>query len=146
MAYDDEGQKVAEYKWIRVPRDDEALAPVPESVVEFLRAIDRVSYVSGSSAPLAQAVRSVPTVPTATRPAAPPPAAPTTTTVAARNAELMAQAMRAELTGYYRKLHADDYNSPNDERLAAMWLLTGSLLCRENEHKKGGARSAGHTE
>ena len=95
VAYDDEDRTVAEYKWVRVPRDDEALAPVPESVVEFLRAIDRVSYVSGSSAPLAQAVRSVPTVPTATRPAAPPPTAPTTTTVAARNAELMAQAMRA---------------------------------------------------
>ena len=31
--------------------------------------------------------------------------------------------MRAQIEEFYRKLHADDYNNPNDERLAAMWLL-----------------------
>ena len=98
VAYDDEGQKVAEYKWIRVPRDDESLVPVPESVIEFLRAIDRRYISASSSAPLASAVASAPLGSTTTRPmasAASAPAAPTTTTVAARDAELMAQAMRA---------------------------------------------------
>jgi hypothetical protein len=33
-------------------------------------------------------------------------------------------------------LHADDYENPNDERLAAMWLLAGSLLFRGNVCKK----------
>jgi hypothetical protein len=44
--------------------------------------------------------------------------------------------MRAEIEEFYRKLHADDYENPNDERLAAMWLLSGSLLFRGNVCKK----------
>jgi hypothetical protein len=44
--------------------------------------------------------------------------------------------MRAEIEEFYRKLHADDYENPNDERLAAMWLLAGSLLFRGNVCKK----------
>jgi hypothetical protein len=44
--------------------------------------------------------------------------------------------MRAEIEEFYRKLHADDYGNPNDERLAAMWLLSGSLLFRGNKCKK----------
>jgi phage/plasmid-associated DNA primase len=43
---------------------------------------------------------------------------------------------RAEIEEFYRKLHADDYQNPNDERLAAMWLLAGSLLFRGNVCKK----------
>jgi hypothetical protein len=43
---------------------------------------------------------------------------------------------RAEIEEFYRKLFAEDYGDPNDERLAAMWLLAGSLLCRESERKK----------
>jgi hypothetical protein len=105
VAYDDERRTVAEYKWVRVPRDDEQLVPVPESVIAFLRAIDRVNYISDpSSSSFSSAA------PTATRPTAPSAAplvsttsapiarstAPTApTTVAARDAELMAQAMRA---------------------------------------------------
>ena len=64
VARDDQGRTVADYKWIRVPRDDEepeALVPVPESVIEFLRALDRVSYISdpsSSSAPLDSAAPS----------------------------------------------------------------------------------------
>jgi hypothetical protein len=44
--------------------------------------------------------------------------------------------MRAQIEEFYRKLHADDYENPNDERLAAMWLLAGSLLFRGNMCKK----------
>jgi hypothetical protein len=44
--------------------------------------------------------------------------------------------MRAQIEEFYRKLHADDYENPRDERLAAMWLLTGSLLFRGNVCKK----------
>ena len=44
--------------------------------------------------------------------------------------------MRAQIEEFYRKLHADDYENPNDERLAAMWLLSGSLLFRGNVCKK----------
>jgi hypothetical protein len=44
--------------------------------------------------------------------------------------------MRAQIEEFYRKLHADDYGDPNDERLAAMWLLAGSLLFRGNVCKK----------
>ena len=63
VAYDDEGRTVAEYKWIRTPRDDapveEALVAVPEAVIEFLRALDRGSgsrYVAGAqpNAPVAR--------------------------------------------------------------------------------------------
>jgi hypothetical protein len=43
---------------------------------------------------------------------------------------------RAQIEEFYRKLHADDYQNPNDERLAAMWLLAGSLLFRGNVCKK----------
>jgi hypothetical protein len=43
---------------------------------------------------------------------------------------------RAQIEEFYRKLHADDYENPNDERLAAMWLLAGSLLFRGNVCKK----------
>ena len=43
---------------------------------------------------------------------------------------------RAEIEEFYRKLHAEDYQNPNDERLAAMWLLSGSLLFRGNVCKK----------
>jgi hypothetical protein len=108
VAYDDEGHKVAEYKWIRVPRDDEQLVPVPESVIEFLRAIDRVSYVSGtsssscsssSSAPAVQAVPAEPkpTTKATTKQTAPkqPRARGTTASMEERSEELMAQALRA---------------------------------------------------
>jgi hypothetical protein len=44
--------------------------------------------------------------------------------------------MRAQIEELYRTLHAEDYNDPNDERLAAMWLLSGSLLYRGNVCKK----------
>jgi hypothetical protein len=44
--------------------------------------------------------------------------------------------MRAQIEEYYRKLHADNYDDPNDERLVAMWLLAGSLLLRGNVCKK----------
>jgi hypothetical protein len=70
-ARDDKGRTVAEYRWVHVPRDDEHLAPVPEAVIEFLRSIDRVRYVPASSSSSSAA----PTAP-------------------ARDAELMAQAMR----------------------------------------------------
>jgi hypothetical protein len=43
---------------------------------------------------------------------------------------------RARIEEFYRKLHADNYDDPNDERLAAMWLLSGSLLFRGNVCKK----------
>ena len=43
---------------------------------------------------------------------------------------------RAEIEEFYRKLHAENYDDPNDERLAAMWLLSGSLLFRGNVCKK----------
>jgi hypothetical protein len=43
---------------------------------------------------------------------------------------------RARIEEFYRKLHADDYANPRDERLAAMWLLSGSLLFRGNVCKK----------
>jgi hypothetical protein len=43
---------------------------------------------------------------------------------------------RAQIGEFYRKLHADNYDDPNDERLAAMWLLSGSLLFRGNVCKK----------
>ena len=49
VARDDERRTVADYKWIRVPRDDEQLVPVPESVIEFLRALGRVNYISDPS-------------------------------------------------------------------------------------------------
>jgi hypothetical protein len=101
VAYDDERRAVAEYKWMRVPRNDESLVPVPESVIEFLRAIDRVNYVSGSSSAPAVAV-----VATAPKPGTKPTAKPKPsakaqsaqrppTTVEERNEELMAQALRA---------------------------------------------------
>ena len=44
--------------------------------------------------------------------------------------------MRAEIEEFYRRLHADDYENPNDERLAAMWLVSGSLLLPWNACKK----------
>jgi len=44
--------------------------------------------------------------------------------------------MRAQIEEFYRTLHAEDYENPNDERLAAMWLLAGSLLFRGNVCKK----------
>jgi hypothetical protein len=43
---------------------------------------------------------------------------------------------RAQIEEFYRKLHAENYDDPNDERLAAMWLLSGSLLFRGNVCKK----------
>jgi hypothetical protein len=43
---------------------------------------------------------------------------------------------RAQIEEFYRTLHAEDYANPNDERLAAMWLLSGSLLFRGNVCKK----------
>jgi phage/plasmid-associated DNA primase len=43
---------------------------------------------------------------------------------------------REQIEEFYRKLHAEDYENPNDERLAAMWLLSGSLLFRGNVCKK----------
>ncbi len=50
VARDDRGRTVADYKWIRLPLDDESLVPVPESVIEFLRALGRVNYISDPSA------------------------------------------------------------------------------------------------
>ena len=49
VAYDDEGRKVAEYEWLRVPQleDGEQLVAMPEAVVEFLRALDR-RYVAAA--------------------------------------------------------------------------------------------------
>ena len=44
--------------------------------------------------------------------------------------------MRAQIEEFYRTLHAENYANPNDERLAAMWLLSGSLLFRGNVCKK----------
>ena len=44
--------------------------------------------------------------------------------------------MRAQIEDFYRTLHAENYDDPNDERLAAMWLLSGSLLFRGNVCKK----------
>ena len=44
--------------------------------------------------------------------------------------------MRAQIEEFYRTLHAEDYQNPNDERLAAMWLLSGSLLLRCDAYKK----------
>jgi hypothetical protein len=43
---------------------------------------------------------------------------------------------RAQIEEFYRTLHAENYDNPNDERLAAMWLLSGSLLFRGNMCKK----------
>jgi hypothetical protein len=117
VAYDDERRPVADYKWIRVPRDDESLVPVPESVIEFLRAIDRVNYVSGSStaptAPKAK-VNAHPTAPAALAleallVSAPPTAPPT---AAARNAELMAQALEPGTSGTQRASSSWTTNPP----------------------------------
>jgi hypothetical protein len=44
--------------------------------------------------------------------------------------------MRAQIEEFYRKIHAANYSDPNDAQLAAMWLLTGSLLFRGNMYKK----------
>jgi hypothetical protein len=44
--------------------------------------------------------------------------------------------MRAQIEELYRTIHAENYDDPNDERLAAMWLLSGSLLYRGNVCKK----------
>ena len=44
--------------------------------------------------------------------------------------------MRVQIEELYRTLHAQDYENPNDERLAAMWLLVGSFLFRGNICKK----------
>jgi hypothetical protein len=44
--------------------------------------------------------------------------------------------MRAQIEEFYRTLHAERYDDPDDERLAAMWLLSGSLLFRGNVCKK----------
>ena len=45
-------------------------------------------------------------------------------------------AARAQIEEFYRKIHAANYEDPNDAQLAAMWLLTGSLLFRGNMYKK----------
>lgn len=44
--------------------------------------------------------------------------------------------MRAQITEFERMAHADNYNDPNDARLAAMRLFSGALLLRGNECKK----------
>jgi len=44
--------------------------------------------------------------------------------------------MRAQIEEFYRTLFAADYHNTRDAQLAAMWLLVGSLLCRENVCKK----------
>ena len=44
--------------------------------------------------------------------------------------------MRAEISEFLRTVHADDYNDPNDARLAAMRLFSGLLLPRKNKYKK----------
>ena len=85
VAYDDEGRTVAEYEWVRVPGTDESLVAIPESVIDFLRALDRGSgsrYVAAAPAPnlapnlaptvtLAPNGPTVPTVPTASAPTVP---------------------------------------------------------------------------
>jgi hypothetical protein len=43
---------------------------------------------------------------------------------------------RTQIEEFYRTLHAENYEDRNDERLAAMWLLSGSLLFRGNVCKK----------
>jgi hypothetical protein len=97
VAYDDEGNKVAEYSWVRVPGAGEHLKQMPEAVIEFLRALDR-RYVAAPNlapnlaptaptaslapkvltAPTASLAPNAPTVPTA--PAASTPTAPTAST------------------------------------------------------------------
>jgi hypothetical protein len=44
--------------------------------------------------------------------------------------------MRAQITEFNRMAHADNYNDPNDARLAAMRLFSGALLLRGNECKR----------
>ena len=44
--------------------------------------------------------------------------------------------MRAEISEFLRTVHADDYNDPNDARLAAMRLFSGLLLPRKSKYKK----------
>jgi hypothetical protein len=44
--------------------------------------------------------------------------------------------MRAQISEFERLALADNYNDPNDARLAAMRLFSGSLLLRGNECKK----------
>ena len=51
VAYDAEGRKVADYKWIRVPGPDEGLVAIPEAVIDFLRALDRRFVVAPNLAP-----------------------------------------------------------------------------------------------
>ena len=46
------------------------------------------------------------------------------------------QENRAQIEEFYRTLHAENYDDPNDDRLSAMWLLSGSLLFRGNVCKK----------
>ena len=86
VAYDDERRAVAEYRWIRVPREDESLATVPESVIEFLRSLNS-GYVSNGAPRATGAVTVAPAAPTA-------PAAPAAQPVA-EGPCVMAQAMRA---------------------------------------------------
>jgi hypothetical protein len=117
VAYDDEGRKVADYKWVRVPGPDESLVAMPESVIDFLRALDRRYVAAPNLAPTVPTVTLAPTAPTAptvpTAPNAPnaarkhkpktrvpngptvPAEAMTAEAREARNAELMGQALRA---------------------------------------------------
>jgi hypothetical protein len=43
---------------------------------------------------------------------------------------------RVEIQEFYRTLHADNYNDPDDANLATMWMLAGSFLMRGNSYKK----------
>jgi hypothetical protein len=65
VAYDDEGNKVAEYKWVRVPGPGELLVPMPEAVIEFLRALDRRYVAAAPLAPTVPTVTLAPNAPTA---------------------------------------------------------------------------------
>ena len=155
VAYDDEGRTVAEYKWTRVPTDtalDEAiaqgrgtnaLAPVPDAVIDFLRSLNS-GYV-GALAPAAGAVSVAPRA-SKRRPAAPAgndaapsshrsrPTAPTAPTApiapldqdmdaaAAAEAALMAQALRAvqvragtENVGYPMHVVPHDAQAEDDD-------------------------------
>ncbi|NBO23269.1 hypothetical protein EBU94_08035, partial [bacterium] len=45
------GKVVGKYKWVLVPDDDETLLPVPETVIQFLRAFDAEKYIVGENKP-----------------------------------------------------------------------------------------------
>ena len=92
VAYDDQGRTVAEYKWVREPEEAEGLVAMPEAVVEFLRALDR-RYVAATAPNLAPNTPTAQKAPMKHKSLVPKPV--TAEAIEARNAELMAQALRA---------------------------------------------------